>query len=429
MHYDVIVIGAGLTGLMAAEAAQDEGARVLLLAKGMGSLPLVSGGIDGLGYFPSGSKNPLASPVDALPELSGAQPEHPYAKLGRERILSALAHFQEIACSGAIPYAGNFHSNIMIPTTLGTFRPTCLVPETMEKGDLSRPGRVLLLGFEGLKDFSPRMAAENLNLLQSEGKIAPTFQAGNLVPMDLNGKPLNSLTLADAFDEGRSRRKMIDQLKRSVKMEERLALPAVLGIRFSHEIWMEMEKALGMEIFEIPTPPPSVPGLRLYHLIKSRLQQKGARILIGLSPIKIFSEWGRVKRIALGEGAKSPIYTASAFVLATGKFFGGGLDSARGRAYETLLNLPVKFPPQRQDWFRSSLLVPDGQPFNSFGIEVNDDLQPVDARGEVVYSNLFAAGGILAHGDSMAEKSGGGIAISTGYWSGRFAADRAKRNQ
>jgi anaerobic glycerol-3-phosphate dehydrogenase len=43
MFYDVIVIGAGLAGLMAAEAAQERGARVLILAKGMGTLPLTSG--------------------------------------------------------------------------------------------------------------------------------------------------------------------------------------------------------------------------------------------------------------------------------------------------------------------------------------------------------------------------------------------------
>ena len=41
MPYDVIVIGAGLAGLMAADAAQSRGARVLILARGMGSLPLI----------------------------------------------------------------------------------------------------------------------------------------------------------------------------------------------------------------------------------------------------------------------------------------------------------------------------------------------------------------------------------------------------
>jgi glycerol-3-phosphate dehydrogenase subunit B len=429
MHYDVIVIGAGLAGLMAAEAAQQEGARVLLFAKGMGSLPLVSGGVDGLGYFPAGAESPVASPLDALSGLAKAHPEHPYARLGEERILSALACFQEMTRLGGMPYTGSFHANILIPTTLGTFRPTCLVPATMKKGDLSRAGQVLLLSFEGLKDFSPRMAAENLNLLQSQGKIAPSFRPGNRVPLDVSGRPLNALFLADAFDEAGSRRKMINQLKRSLKKEERLGLPAVLGVRRSYEVWMEMEKGLGVEIFEMPTPPPSVPGLRLHHLLQSRLQQKGVRILIGLAAAEIFSESGRIKRVALGGGEKGPIYTASALVLATGKFFGGGLDSVRGRIFETLLDLPLIFPSQRQDWFRSALLTPDGQPLNSFGVEVNPDLQPVDRQGQVVYSNLFAAGGILAHGDSMAEKSGGGVAIATGYWAGKFAADRARRNQ
>jgi glycerol-3-phosphate dehydrogenase subunit B len=55
-------------------------------------------------------------------------------------------------------------------------------------------------------------------------------------------------------------------------------------------------------------------------------------------------------------------------------------------------------------------------------VEVNENLQPVDPEGRVIYSNLFAAGAIIAHGDSMSEKSGGGIAISTGYLAGKLAA-------
>jgi glycerol-3-phosphate dehydrogenase subunit B len=73
-------------------------------------------------------------------------------------------------------------------------------------------------------------------------------------------------------------------------------------------------------------------------------------------------------------------------------------------------------------------LNPAGQPFNAFGIDVDQRLQPVDFQGEVVYSNLFAAGGIIAHGDSMNEKSGGGIAVSTGYWAGKYAAECAKKS-
>ena len=93
MFFDVIIIGAGLSGLMAAEAAQNEGARVLLIAKGIGSLPLTTGCIDGLGYFPSTSKTPLGSPLTAIAQLQGGSPNHPYVKVGQERIISSLVHF------------------------------------------------------------------------------------------------------------------------------------------------------------------------------------------------------------------------------------------------------------------------------------------------------------------------------------------------
>ncbi len=188
MFYDVIIIGAGLSGLMAAEAAQSEGARVLLLAKGMGSLPLTTGCIDGLGYFPSISKIPLGSPLTSITQLQRHHPNHPYVKVGRERIISSLVHFQGLCRAGGLADTGDFSSNVLLPTTLGTSRPTCLVPETMKKGDLSLPGPVLLLGVQGLRDFFPFFAAENLNGLHTQGKISPSFRAEN-------GKSLSILTL------------------------------------------------------------------------------------------------------------------------------------------------------------------------------------------------------------------------------------------
>jgi thioredoxin reductase len=40
MHYDLIVIGSGLSGLMAAKTAAEAGQKVLIIGKGMGSLSL-----------------------------------------------------------------------------------------------------------------------------------------------------------------------------------------------------------------------------------------------------------------------------------------------------------------------------------------------------------------------------------------------------
>jgi glycerol-3-phosphate dehydrogenase subunit B len=427
MLYDVIVIGAGLAGLMAAEAARGKGARVLILARGMGSLPLTSGCIDGLGYFPSSSLVPVSSPLAALGRFKDFHSNHPYSKVGKERILSALNRFQDLARSGSVPYAGHFDSNFLIPTPLGTYHPTCLVPETLKNGVLSLPGRVLILGFEGLKDFSACLAVENLNLLQAQGKIAPSFRAQTIAEPGLGGKALNSLNLAGAFDEEEFRDRFARQVQPLLKEGEKLGLPAVLGFRFSYKAWADLQKKLETEIFEIPLPPPSIPGLRLYNLVRSHLQGKGVRTIIGLSALKPVLEAGEIKGMVLGESRKSPVYRASAYVLATGKFVGGGLDAQRTRIFETLFDLPVQYPRNRTEWFNPQLLTAEGQPFNSFGVEVNADLQPVDPAGKVVYRNLFAAGGILAHADSMAEKSGGGVAISTGYVAGELAAACARK--
>jgi glycerol-3-phosphate dehydrogenase subunit B len=422
MNYDVIVIGAGLAGLMAAEAAQEKGARVLILAKGMGSLPLTSGCIDGLGYFPESSAAPVSSPLETLGELKRVNPAHPYSRLAKENILSALTRFKDLTLSNGLPYEGEFDASVMIPTALGTYHPTCLVPETMKNGALSLPGRVLLLGFEGLKDFSASLASENLNLWRARGKIAPSFRAETLPRVKLEGKALNSLNLARAFDEADFRDRFARQVQPLLKGGEKLGMPAVLGFHSSLQAWADLQKRLGTDIFEIPLPPPSNPGLRLYNLMRARLQEKGVRIVIGLSALKPILKKGEIQGIALGESRKSPVYRASAYVLATGKFVGGGLDAHRNRVFETLFDLPVQSPSNRREWFNIQLLTAAGQPFNSFGVEVNENLQPADLEGKVIYQNLYAAGGILAHGDSMAEKSGGGVAIATGYAAGQLAA-------
>ncbi len=92
---------------------------------------------------------------------------------------------------------------------------------------------------------------------------------------------------------------------------------------------------------------------------------------------------------------------------------------------ETLLDLPLSYPEQRREWFSKNLLSLSGQPFNSIGVSVNQNLQPVDAAGKVVYENLFAAGGIIGHNDSLREKSGGGTSLVTGYLAGELAAKYA----
>ena len=113
-HFDVIVIGMGLSGLMAAKTAAERGKKVLIIGKGTGSLCLFSNTIDLLGNIPR--KTEIS---DGLSKWIKDHPEHPYSKLGWERINEALSSFISL-----FPPPYTFKSieeeNCLIPTGAGT---------------------------------------------------------------------------------------------------------------------------------------------------------------------------------------------------------------------------------------------------------------------------------------------------------------------
>ena len=83
----VIVIGAGLAGLVAANRLASAGVGVTLLAKGIGGLQLGQGTIDVLGYSPDRVTNPILT----LSAIASARPEHPYAAIGAAPVGKAAA--------------------------------------------------------------------------------------------------------------------------------------------------------------------------------------------------------------------------------------------------------------------------------------------------------------------------------------------------
>ena len=159
---DTLVIGAGLSGLCAAWSAAQSGNRVRIIAKGWGATHWDTGCIDILGYYPLNNATSIESPRAALAKLIDEQPEHPYAISGIKAIEDALAAFQENCAAAGYPYTGSLEKNWLLPSAVGSIRPTCLAPDTMLAGDLRSPAPMLIVGFTGYLDFYPQLVASNL---------------------------------------------------------------------------------------------------------------------------------------------------------------------------------------------------------------------------------------------------------------------------
>jgi glycerol-3-phosphate dehydrogenase subunit B len=130
---------------------------------------------------------------------------------------------------------------------------------------------------------------------------------------------------------------------------------------------------------------------------------------------------GRCEGITLQNPPLTTEYRAERYVLATGRFLGGGLWADMERVSEPLFHLPVSQPGSRGEWFRERFFQPEAHPIHRAGIVTDRELRPVDAEGKVVLENVLAAGSILAHHQAIEEHSREGIDIATGYMAAKGA--------
>jgi len=398
MHFDLIVIGMGLSGLMAAKTAAEVGKRVLIIGKGLGTLAMLSNTIDVLGVLPQTVKM-----KDGLSQWIQDHPEHPYGKVGSEKMEKALSSFNAFFPP---PYSFQTRdeANSFIPTGAGTLRPTYLIPPTMMRGIRIREKKTLMVGFKGYKDFQAH-------------RLADAFKCRGIT-LSLPETPSTEITataLARWMEQSSFRERIDAELKRQLQDETLIGFPAVLGINDPMGVRKDLEKKTGASIFEVPTLPPSIPGMRVFNRFKARLFQKGAAFLLGHSISKTTIKGKRCEGIEIDHPPVTKAYSADRYILATGRFIGGGLKADREKVFEPLFGLPVHQPPSRQEWFQKTFFGALPHPIHQSGLLVDSSFRPLNEKGEVLLENVWVAGTILAHHNCIDEKSREGIEISTGY--------------
>ena len=369
-----------------------------------------TGLLDLLGVHPIESGHVWDDPWTGIRQLILDMPMHPYARLGTTSIRDALEEFIAFMAKAGHAYVMHPNRNARVITPVGTVKTTYAVPETMAKGvdALGNQTPTLMVDFHGLKGYSARQIIETL------GDRWPTLRAVKTAFPGMSGE-LYGEQMARSLETGDVRRKLAGAIKDHLVDVQAVALPAVLGVNRTHEVVSDLESALGLPLFEIPTMVPGVTGLRLRETFEQHLPRMGVRTLYYNKVTGVEVAGDGSFRLQVDSDVQSSVVSARAVILASGRFLGKGLHAERKGVRESIFDLPVHQPPHRDQWHEKDFFHRSGHLINRAGVMVDDHFRPVDEKGRLINPNLYVAGSILAHQDWMRQKCGSGLAISTAY--------------
>lgn len=408
---ELAVIGSGMAGMAAALFAAKRGLEVVQIGRPT-TFTFASGLLDLMAVHPVSQGKTWDSPWAAMECLGQEMPEHPYAKMAKEDMETALIELDSFLKNAGISYRCRDGWNTEIMTAIGTVKRTFKIPQTMWAGvDALKSRRpCLLVGFEGLREFSARQIAAVCqkrwpNLRSIQIPFPGTAEGCEVITGEISAmtiaRPENLEALARA-------------IRPHVQNAEAIGLPAILGFTDAHRVVTTLENLIGRRVFEIPTGPPSVPGLRLLEAFREQLPLNGVQQYLDhlVQSVKPQADGGFLIDI---DAAASRTIRTRGVILATGRFLGNGLQADRQGIRELLFDLPVFQPQERDSWHRMEFFDSHGHPANQAGIEVDQLFRPIHSTGSPVFERLHAVGSILAHQDWMRMKCGAGIAVTTAF--------------
>ena len=401
------VIGSGLAGFAASIFALERGI-VTAQVGSTGAVAYTSGFLDLLG---GGAGGLIKDPWRALERLRSEEPQHPLARIGDDDIRAAFSQFTEAISESGVGYTAPADRNLFAISPAGTLKPTCSVPRTMYPGIRAMQERsaTLIVDLTGLKGFSAVEIVANLK------PRWPGLSAARLEFPEMEGNTqLYPEVMARALEVPLHREQLAARISAVLGDAEAVGLPAIMGVHAPDRVHAHLQELVGVPLFEIPTIPPAVPGIRLREMFEQDFPARGLTLVSQQKVQRV--EFGKTGATLYLQDSYGDVQIATqTTLLASGRFLSGGLAAQRSGVHETLLGIPVSQPASREAWYRTHYFDPRGHPVNRAGIEVDDQFRPLDANGDPVDRRLYAAGSLLAHQDWTRQRCGAGVAIASAY--------------
>ncbi len=439
---DIIVLGGGLAGCVAAWRAAKAGKRVVLIRRGQAGTAASSGAIDLAADHDSTPENPLPLTTDletlVAREIS-RDPSHLFSRLtggegqpgqqagqraGRLLAVFSLARKLLEEMTG-IPLAGDGKTLQVAVSHAGTVKHTALVQASMSIPDLDfiKRKRVGFCGVKGVPGWDGERAAAVFSHVMSSYE-PPRVRGFNVELPEALGFNSNALGVASLFDDAGYFDRFIEKIRIGVGSNtyDVLFVPPLFGFKDAAGLARRAGEKLNNKVVETVSAVPSVPGMRLQTVLDRALREAGVSI-VAADITGADAASGRVKAVAVRKNAESPeeSFAGAVFVLATGKYLGGGLIREK-RVRESLFGLPVfldgreALSRQSEELFSREAAGP--HPAFRAGVQTDPSMRPVDPEGKVIFSNLLACGNVLAGYDYLRGGTGLGAALITGYLAG-----------
>jgi glycerol-3-phosphate dehydrogenase subunit B len=410
---EVLVIGAGMAGAVAALSAARAGAKVIVARRAFAATALSSGAID-VAIDPHGRDG--VSIEEAAREIARIRRDHPYAILQEK--LPRLMESLKFAAS-ALPelLSPPLESNAILVTPFGTVKPAAMAQLSQIGANLSSlPEEIAIVEFALNPLFDAKLVAAGLQA--AAGRAGRTLRVHLIESRFFNGvedawkKPAE---IAQALENPGAIEKWALEIRNRLPPSARMVLiPPVLG-RHSLRTWSKLSSLLNLPCAEALSASFSIPGLRLQTALDGALRAAGIDLIEG-----------EVRRGTNGFsiGADRTV-NPDGVVVATGRFISGGITK-QGVLREAIFGLPVYVGSQsvgRQylgQWLSAQFA--DEQRLFRAGIRIDKELRPLDFNGDPFNARVYAAGSVIGGYDPAADKTGLGVAAFTGFLAGENAA-------